>query len=58
MSWSGAYAGGEDDGMRVVEEGLGPDDWVVVADGKGLHAGDKVEPCRTAMPGSKAAAKE
>ena len=45
--------GGEDGGMRVVEEGLGPDDWVVVAGGKDLHAGDKVEPCRAAMPGSK-----
>ena len=50
--------GGEDGGMRVVEEGLGPDDWVVVAGGKDLHAGDKVEPCRAAMPGSKAPAKE
>ena len=50
--------GREDDGMRVVEEGLGPDDWVVVAGGRDLHAGDKVEPCRAAMPGSKAPAKE
>ncbi len=50
--------GGEDDGMRVVEEGLGPDDWVVVAGAKDLHAGDKVEPCRAAMPGSKAPTKE
>ncbi len=47
--------GSEDDGMRVVKEGLGPDDSVVVAGGKDLHAGDKVEPYRTAMPGSKAA---
>jgi RND family efflux transporter MFP subunit len=45
--------GSADDGMRVVKEGLGPDDSVVVAGGKDLHAGDKVEPYRTAMPGSK-----
>jgi RND family efflux transporter MFP subunit len=45
--------GSEDDGMRVVKEGLGPDDSVVVAGGKDLHAGDKVEPYRTVMPGSK-----
>ena len=45
---------GEHDGdLLVVKEGLGPDDRVIVAGGKGLHAGDKVEPCRTAMPGSK-----
>lgn len=46
--------GREDDGMRVVEEGLGPDDWVVVAGGANLRAGDKVEPCRAAIPGVKA----
>ena len=46
--------GSEDDGLRVVE-GLGPDDSVVVAGGKDLHAGDKVEPYRAAMPGSKPA---
>jgi RNA polymerase sigma factor (sigma-70 family) len=45
--------GSEDDGMRVVKEGLGPDDSVVVAGGKNLHVGDKVEPCRAVMPGSK-----
>jgi hypothetical protein len=47
--------GSEDDRMRVVKEGLGPDDSVVVAGGKDLHTGDKVEPYRTAMPGSKPA---
>ncbi|HVS38877.1 MAG TPA: efflux RND transporter periplasmic adaptor subunit [Gemmataceae bacterium] len=45
---------GQHDGdLIVVKEGLSPDDWVVVAGGKDLHAGDKVEPSRTAMPGSK-----
>jgi RND family efflux transporter MFP subunit len=47
--------GSEDGGMRVVADGLGPDDSVVVAGGKELHNGDKVEPYRTAMPGSKPA---
>jgi RNA polymerase sigma factor (sigma-70 family) len=47
--------GPADDSLRVIKEGLGPDDWVVVAGGKDLRPGDKVEPCRTAMPGSKAA---
>ena len=47
--------GSEDGGLRVVQEGLGPDDSVVVAGGKDLHTGDKVEPYRAAMPGSKPA---
>ncbi len=45
--------GRRDGDLIVVKEGLGPDDWVVVAGGNDLHAGNKVEPCRTAMPGSK-----
>ena len=45
--------GQRDGDLIVVKEGLEPDDWVVVAGGGDLHAGDKVEPCRAAMPGSK-----
>ena len=45
--------GKRDGDLIVVQEGLGPDDWVVVAGGNDLHAGNKVEPCRAAMPGSK-----
>jgi RND family efflux transporter MFP subunit len=38
--------GPRDDGMRSVEEGIGPDDWVVTHPG-GPQPGDKVEPRRT-----------
>jgi multidrug efflux system membrane fusion protein len=37
--------GALEDGLRVIEEGLGPDDWVVVD--LGPQPGDKVEPKRT-----------
>jgi RND family efflux transporter MFP subunit len=37
--------GPQEDGLRVIEEGVGPDDWVV-AD-RGPQPGDKVEPRRT-----------
>jgi len=38
--------GQEDGAMRVIEEGLRPDDWVVVEGFEGLHPGDRVEPRR------------
>jgi RND family efflux transporter MFP subunit len=37
-----------EDGLRVMESGLGPDDWVVAGSGKGLRPGDRVEPRRQA----------
>jgi gold/copper resistance efflux system membrane fusion protein len=37
-------------GMRVIEDGLGPDDWVVIAGARGLNAGDRVEPRRAKEP--------
>jgi RND family efflux transporter MFP subunit len=42
--------GWADDGMRVVEKGLGEDDWVVVAGLNALHPGDSVEPREKATP--------
>jgi RNA polymerase sigma factor (sigma-70 family) len=50
---------GQGDGdLIVVKEGLSANDWIVVSGGKDLHPGDKIEPCRMAMPGSKPADKE
>jgi RND family efflux transporter MFP subunit len=39
-------AGPADGKMRVIEEGLGPDDWVVTAGAARLKAGERVEPQR------------
>jgi RND family efflux transporter MFP subunit len=40
--------GPQEDGLRVIEDGLGPDDWVVTDPGP--QPGDKVEPRRTPPP--------
>jgi RND family efflux transporter MFP subunit len=46
--------GPADDKMRVIEEGLGADDWVVIDGMAGLKAGDRVEPRRAKPPRGKA----
>jgi RND family efflux transporter MFP subunit len=38
----GEYVGN----MRIIEEGLGPDDWVIIDGRTGLSVGDRVEPRR------------
>jgi multidrug efflux pump subunit AcrA (membrane-fusion protein) len=42
--------GPAEEGTRVIEEGLGPDDWVVTAGARGLSAGEPVEPRRAKAP--------
>ncbi len=42
--------GGQHDGMRVIEAGLRPDDWVVVSPLQGLQPGATVEPRRLSGP--------
>jgi RND family efflux transporter MFP subunit len=42
--------GPADAGARVIESGLGPDEWVVTAGARGLSAGDPVEPRRAKAP--------
>jgi RND family efflux transporter MFP subunit len=39
-----------DNGMRIVEKGLGAEDWVVIAGLNGIHPGDSVEPRKKATP--------
>ena len=39
-----------DDGLRVIEDGLKPDDWVAVGSIQQLRAKMAVEPEQTAMP--------
>ena len=40
----------QDDGLRVIESGLNPDDWVVVGAIQQLRPGSQVEPDRVPMP--------
>jgi multidrug efflux system membrane fusion protein len=40
----------QDDGLRVIEKGLNPDDWVVVGALQQLRPGVQVEPDRVPMP--------
>jgi multidrug efflux system membrane fusion protein len=40
----------QDDGLRVIESGVGPDDWVVVGALQQLRPGAPVEPDRVPMP--------
>jgi multidrug efflux system membrane fusion protein len=42
--------GWADGGMRVVEKGLGAEDWVVIAGLVGVQPGEKVEPRKNATP--------
>jgi RND family efflux transporter MFP subunit len=42
--------GWADGGLRVIEGGLLPEEWVVTAGMKDLHPGDRVEPRRAAPP--------
>jgi multidrug efflux system membrane fusion protein len=42
-----------EDGMRVVTEGLKPDDWVVVDGVQRARPGTKVNPTRAGSPPSK-----
>jgi RND family efflux transporter MFP subunit len=42
--------GWADNGMRIIEKGLGAEDWVVVAGLGALHPGDPVEPRKKARP--------
>src|SRR5262249_46089912 len=39
--------GKSDGGMRIIEKGLGADEWVVAGESKGLRPGDAVKPQRT-----------
>jgi RND family efflux transporter MFP subunit len=39
-----------DGNMRIIEKGLGAEDWVVIAGLKALHPGDSVEPRKKAPP--------
>jgi hypothetical protein len=36
--------------MRIIEKGLGAEDWVVIAGLKNIHPGDSVEPRKKATP--------
>jgi RND family efflux transporter MFP subunit len=45
-------------GLRVIEEGLGPNDWVVVGGLPGLKAGDEIKPRREKMPAGAAPGEE
>lgn len=38
------------DGLRVIESGVGPDDWVVTGGLQQLHPGARIEPDRVPMP--------
>jgi multidrug efflux system membrane fusion protein len=42
--------GWADNGMRVIEKGLGADDWVVIAGLRGIRPGDPVEPRNKVTP--------
>jgi len=42
--------GWDDNGMRVVEKGLGAEDWVVIAGHGAIHPGDPVEPLQKSAP--------
>jgi RND family efflux transporter MFP subunit len=53
VEWREVKVGQQDSGMRIIEDGLRPEDWVVTAGGTGPRPGDKVEPRRVAMPRSK-----
>jgi RND family efflux transporter MFP subunit len=44
--------GWADNGLRVVEKGLGAEDWVVIAGPGDIHPGDRVELRKQAAPGS------
>jgi multidrug efflux pump subunit AcrA (membrane-fusion protein) len=39
-----------DKDLRIIEKGLGAEDWVVIAGLKNLHPGDSVEPRKKATP--------
>jgi multidrug efflux pump subunit AcrA (membrane-fusion protein) len=42
--------GQSDKDMRIIEKGLGADDWVVIAGIAGVQPGDTVEPRKKASP--------
>jgi len=43
--------GQSDKDMRIIDKGLGTEDWVVIGDLRGIHAGDPVEPRKKARAG-------
>ena len=42
--------GPTDNGMRIIEKGLGAEDWVVTAGLVGIHPGERVDPWKKATP--------
>ena len=47
-----------DGDMRIIEKGLGAEDWVIIAGLNALHPGDSVEPRKKATPAREGASSD